>query len=64
MALALAECLKFFNEKCSQDLLQTGEPSYTSASLGELIFKKFENSPVTFKFHLHIVTKLLNSSCD
>ena len=31
---ALGGCLKFFNDKCSQDLLQTGQGSFTPTSLG------------------------------
>eukprot|EP00093_Oithona_nana_P010407 10407.XXX_451645_451033_1 [CDS] Oithona nana genome sequencing. len=30
---ALGGCLKFFNDKCSQDLLQTGQGSFSPTSL-------------------------------
>ena len=36
LALALGDCLKFFNDRCSQDLLQTGEASFTSTVLGKI----------------------------
>ena len=39
---ALGGCLKFFNEKCSQDLLQTGKGSFTPTSLGKINSMEFQ----------------------
>lgn len=33
LVVVLSECLKFFNEACSQDLLKTGRGSFTSTAL-------------------------------
>ena len=53
---ALAGCLKFFNEQCSQDLLQTGDLAFTSATLGYIkvnfMFKKSCPKFIYFKAQL------------
>ena len=38
LARALSGCLKYFNDRCSQDIIGQGQPSFTPAVLGNFIF--------------------------